>query len=759
MRKFKPLGKRYKFLVSKFIKQIIYINVIILLLVVGYKIYLQFHEPDFADSNFENIKILETSTPKDDYSFVVFGSVESSISVFQKKIIGKINKDNGIEFAVSTGDAVLDGAEDKYQILHKSLEMLTIPSIVGVGTREISDGGESRFYRHFGPYYFSYSYGSSYFIFIDTTGLTAIEVQKDWISSELDNAKSYDHIFVFMNDAPIKTSEDLVIQTNHYIENKELRTFLLRELSVHHVDGVFTNGSLMYIQKTVSGIPYYISGGAGGLLYKGAKDSSFHYLRVNVDASGVVVKSITEPLVTNQALIQKIERLWIYIHSIFYVNFINVLLVAFGALLLFLLLYRKAAKSSEYYRDFSIDSNEIVVKEKLTIAIFTDNYFPFIGGVPISIRRLAVALRERGNRVIIYAPDYPQLYHDEVDVIRCKLFYYHKRGIFQFPCTNTISPKIEKSFRQYPFDVVHVNHPFMMGRKGIALGKKYGIPVVFTYHTRIDQYAENIPFLRWIFKNILSHRMVRKFAQKCNGIIAPTKTAKEYLENIGVSRHKAVLPTGVDFGEFNPSNEKLRNQIVSRYAPQGEILLCSASRLAIEKNIAFLIHGLKLVKGSSKVAFRCLMLGDGPEKENIRELIKECGLEDEVILVGQVPPTEMATYFQAADIFVFSSLSETQGMVLLEAMAGGCPVVCVRSSGTDDVIQDGYNGYKTGEDSAQWAEKVVFLLENQKQLKEMSRSAYAFAQNFSEEKIAERVEAFYKKSIVERIKIKGEKHE
>ena len=746
-------------MIRKFIKQLIYINIVILLLVIGYKVYLQFHEPDFADSNFDNIKRIEEITPKEAYSFVVFGSVESSISVFQDKIIEKINRDNGIEFAVSTGDAVLDGAEDKYQILHQSLKQLKIPTVIGIGTREISDGGDIRFYKHFGPYFFSYTYGNSYFIFIDTTGLTSFEVQKDWVAGEFEAAKGYDHLFVFMNDPPVKYSEDILLQTNHYIQNNQLRTFLMREIATNKVDGVFANGSLMYIEKTVDGIPYYISGGAGGLLNKGAKDSAFHYLRVEVDPKGFTVHSISEPLVTSQALIQKIERFWIFIHSIFYVNFVNVLLGTFGILLLFLLLYRKASTNVAFYRDYSTDSKEVSAKEKLTIAMFTDNYFPFIGGVPISVKRLAIALRKRGHRVVIFAPEYPIPYEQEDDVNRFRLFYYHKSGLFQFPCTNTLSPKIEKSFTSYHFDLVHVHHPFFLGRKGVFLAKKYGIPAIFTYHTRIDQYAENIPFLKLIFKNLLSHRMIRKFAQKCNGIIAPTKSAKEYLENIGVSRHKIVLPTGVDFNEYQPVNESLRQEIINIYAAEGQVLLCSASRLAIEKNLNFLVEGLRLVKESTDIAFRCLMLGDGPEKENLRQQIEDAGLAEEVILVGQVAPIDMAAYFQTADIFVFSSLSETQGMVLLEAMAGGCPAVCVRSSGTDDVVLDGYNGFKTNEDVVQWAEKVTFLLENEEERQIMSCHATAYAQSFSEDKIAERLEVFYKKCIVDRIKVKGGPHE
>lgn len=746
-------------MIRKFIKQLIYINVVILLLVVGYKVYLHFHEPDFIGSNFENISRIESAEPKASYSFVVLGSVESSINVFQKKIIGQINEDERIEFAISTGDAVLDGSEDKYQILNQSLNRLKVPTIIGVGTGEISDGGDIRFYKHFGPYFFSYPFGDSYFIFVDTTGLTSIEVQKDWIVGELNNARDYEHVFVFMNDSPIKASDELLIQTNHYINDTGLRNLLLKELSANHVDGVFTNGALMYAKKTVDGVPYHISGGAGGLLNKGAKGTAFHYLRVDVTPQGVRVNSITEPLVTSQALIQKIERFWIFIHSIFYVNFINVLLGTFAALLIFLLLYRKASKPVPYYRDFRIDSNDIDVKRHLTVAMFTDNYFPFIGGVPISIRRLSVALRARGHKVVIFAPDYPMPCEAEEDLERFKLLYYHKRGLFQFPCTNTLSPKIEKAFTATHFDLVHVHHPFFMGRKGVALAKKYDLPVVFTYHTRIDQYAENIPFLKLIFQNILSHRMVRKFAQKCNGIIAPTKSAKEYLENIGVSRHKVVLPTGVDFGEYMPVNRELIREIKNRYVPEGQVLLCSASRLAIEKNLSFLIEGLRLVKERSDRPFRCLMLGDGPERENLQRQIDESGLSNEVVLAGQIPPTDMAAHFQAADVFVFSSLSETQGMVILEAMAGGCPAVCVRSSGTDDVVQDGANGYKTLEEPGLWAEKVAYLLEHDEERQAMGQNAAKYAQSFSEEKIAERVEAFYNKCIVERIKVKGETHE
>lgn len=741
------------------IKQLIILNTAILLLIVGYKVYLGFHEPDFQASNVENIKQIEENGLGEAYSFVVFGSIESSINVFQNKIIQQINQDQTIDFAVSTGDAVLDGAEDKYQILHQSLNKLSVPKIIGAGAGEIADGGDIRFYQHFGPYYFSFQTGNSYLIFVDTTGMTPAALQKDWLSEELKKADRFKNVFVFMNDAPVKSSNNNLIQTSHYIGSKSFREYLLHEFAVHGVDGVFTNGPILYEKKYVQGVPYYVSGGTGGLLNEGSKGVAFHYLKVDVNPQGVSVQSVSQPVVSSQFLMKKLERLWIYIHSVFYVNFTNILLGTFAALLIFLILYNRVSKGVNYYRDFNGKDQDPPIKERLTIAMFTDNYFPFIGGVPISIRRLTKALRDQGHQVVLFTPKYPDPYDDNDEIIRCDLMYYHKKGQFNFACANIFSSKIDAQFARYNFDIIHVHHPFLLGRKGLWLGEKFNIPVIFTYHTRIDQYTANIPFLKMVFKNILSHRMIRKFAQRCNGVIAPTKSAKEYLENIGVSRHKAVLPTGVDFSEYEKVDATKVEKIRSRYAPDDEVLLCSASRLAVEKNIGFLIKGLKLVKEKTAVPFRCIILGDGPDRGNIQNLIEEYGLNAEVELAGAIDPKEMAAYFLASDFFVFSSLSETQGMVLLEAMAGGCPVVSVRSSGTDDVVQEEYNGFKTPEDPDLWSDKVVELIEEEELRQELSRNAISFAQKFSEEKIATSVEAFYRKTIKEWKASHGETHE
>lgn len=732
----------------KLLKRLIIIDAVLLLFVLCYKGFLFLTEPDFRDSNYSNIQAIEGIDGGAPFSFAVFGSAENSIDVFQKEIIPQINADSSIRFAVSTGDAVLDGAEEKYQLLNRSLSGLTVPCLIGVGSSEISDGGDRAFYRHYGPFYFSFAAGDSYFIFLDTTGKTAPALQEGWLAGEWKKSQAYQHKFVFMNASPVTTGD-------HSITSKEFREFLTDDFAANGVTCVFTNGSA-YRQTTVKGVSYYASGGAGGLLPDASSGNEYHYLTVAVTSGGVTVQQVREPWISTHSLTHALENVLLFVHSIFYAQYLNLLLAISLLLLLFLLLYRFASKEVNYYRDFSDTAEYPELCGQLNVAMFTNNYLPFIGGVPISIHRLAGALRKRGNHVVVFAPSYPEE-TEEPDVVRCKPLFYRNGKKFVYSVANIASPGIEKKFSEGHFDVIHVHHPFWMGAKGLHLGKKYHVPVILTYHTRFDMYADYLPFFRMAFKNQFSHRLVKNFAQKCDGVIAPTTTVKEYLENVGVSRPKLVLPTGLDFSGYASIPEPVIARLRQQYAPESETLLCSVSRLAPEKNLDFLIAGLKLVKEKTTVSFKCILIGSGPEREHLQAQIDAYALGGDVQLVGSVAPEEMPGYYLASDLFVFSSKSETQGMVLLEAMAGKCPVVCVRSSGTDDVISDTYNGFKTAEDVEKWAEKVLYLLENKKMLAAMQENAFSYAQDFSMERMAEKVEHFYCQAITAKKVFAGQK--
>ncbi|SHJ30662.1 glycosyltransferase [Hespellia stercorisuis] len=716
---------------KKMLKWMIGITIIFLLLGISYKIYLILHEKDFVESNYQNIKKMDSSEQGEEYAFAVIGSAKNSFDVFQQEIIHDINADTQIDFVISTGDAVMDGAEDKYRILNHSLHTLNVPALIGIGKNEISDSGYMRFYRHFGPFYFSFSYGKDYFIFLDTTGTTSYNLQEGWLKGELAKAREYNHTFVVMDDGPLEKKGD-----------KGFGDTVVKYLSEYEVTSVFYNGD-NYMDQEELGVAYHSSGKAGGI----ADSKSYGYLKVSVKDDTVTVGTKKVISKYNSAVTRTIAGIWFAVRSVIYIQLVNILLVMAGLLLLCLILYRKMSKSTDYYKNFNAADTEIRKDRKLTIAMFTNNYFPFVGGVPISIMRLASALRKNGNKVIIFAPAYPEEDESEQDVVRCRLIHYRKSGKFQFAIANIYDSKIAREFERYPFDLVHVHHPFWMGKEGLRLAKKVGIPVVLTYHTRLEMYSENLPFGKLFFKNILSHKMIKRFAQQCDGIIAPTISAKDYLENVGVSRQKLVVPTGIELRKFQNIDTAVIHRLRNRFVKSEELLMCSVFRLSPEKNADFLIEGLQLVKDKAKVGFKCIIIGDGPARENIQELIRQKGMTEEILLLGKIPPEDMAQYYLAADLFVFSSQSETQGMVLLEAMAGKCPVVCVRSSGTDDAVINNYNGYKTAANLQEWADKIVELMESNSLREQMSKNAEKYAVKFSIENTSERIETFYRRLI------------
>jgi len=722
------------------LKIILFLDIILLLIFISYKSYLFIFESDFVSTNINNIQKLDHINMNDGISFVVLGNIKSSIDIFDKKIVKEINADKNLDFAVSTGNAVINGDEDKYRILNKSLNKIKIPTIIGIGDKETLNNGFAKFYHHYGPYYFSYSVNDTYFIFLDTTELTSEQWQRKWLVDELVRSNKYKYKFIIMNKPPFKLE-------NTESLNKAYCDFLTDTFSKYKVNAVFTSGMEVYNNREIKDVQYFISGGAGGALLLNNQNSFYHYIKVNIKNNEVSYNVIKDDTPSNLVIYRILKNTWFYIHSIFYLNFFNFILLLSVFIFLGLLINNRVSKIVDYYSEFDEGEENIIIKEKLNIAMFTNNYLPFIGGVPISITRLTKGLRKRGHNVVIFAPRYPLKTLEDANVLRCNLLIYFKTKPFDFPIVNIFSPKIEKDFLCQDFDVIHVHHPFWMGSKGLEIGKKYGIPVILTYHTRLEKYAHNLPFLKQTFENIVSHNLIRIFSQKCDAILAPTNSAKKYLANIGVSRDKTVLPTGLDFDFYNNIDLHCINLIHKKYRVQNEVILCSVSRLTKEKNIYFLLNGIKRIKDNSSVPFKCIIIGDGPEKQNILETIEDQCLQDTVLLLGSVSPQEVCQYYMASDIFVFSSQSETQGMVILEAMAGKCAVVAIRSSGIDDMIHNEYNGFKTKADLDLWSKKVIYLMENPKILKEMSQNAYDFSNKFSLDVMAEATVEVYHKAI------------
>ena len=393
---------------------------------------------------------------------------------------------------------------------------------------------------------------------------------------------------------------------------------------------------------------------------------------------------------------------------------------------------------------------EVKEAETMKIAMMTNSYKPFVAGVPISVERLTEGLRRMGHEVVVFAPSY-DTQEEEQDVVRYGSLLRNVAGGFSVP--NSLDPIIEERFREEDFDVIHVHHPMMMGETARYLSKRYEVPLVFTYHTRYEQYLHYVG-LSGFGKLMPSY--IRHCTTPCDLVIAPTPLMKEYLEEISVKPPVSVLPTGLPMDSFLPDEEKAA-QIRRMYLRGRKHLFVSVSRLAKEKNVEFLIRSVKLIKERRGSDFKLLLVGDGPERKHLQRLAEELGVQEEITFVRAVPNEEIRNYCHAADLFLFASRSETQGIVLIESMAAGTPVLAVRATGTEDVVICGENGYMTNVSEIEFSEKLMDILEK-KELQILTEGAKKTADNYRSDLIAAKAEKIYMEAIRRRARKEEERH-
>lgn len=322
----------------------------------------------------------------------------------------------------------------------------------------------------------------------------------------------------------------------------------------------------------------------------------------------------------------------------------------------------------------------------MRIAFFTNNYKPFVGGVPIAIELLADRLRRRGHRVYIFAPEYEEETEDEPDVFRSFSLKNFNRSSFSLPIPN-LEPY--RRFGELQVEVVHVHHPFLLGQTGMFLARSENLPLVFTYHTQYEKYAHYLPFDEKVVEEV-AVKLSTRFANCCDAVIAPSSDIKSMLLERGVSVPIRVIPTGVDLGRFRKGRGKLLREQFS--IPSEDKVLLFVSRLAKEKNIEFLLECYS--KLSAEIAnLWFVVVGSGDHEEQLRRKARSTPSPERVIFTGTLQGEELVSAYRGADLFVFASTTETQGMVVLEAMAGGLPVVAVDAPGVRDVVVDGENGF------------------------------------------------------------------
>lgn len=723
----------------KILKILFYLCLLTVAMMVIYKVYLDFLEPNFEAVHTNQIDQLhERLDNSNTFSFAVVGNINNSVGVFERKIIPMLNNKDA-DFLISSGNAVSSGGEDKYRAIHRTLQNLNMPYLLTFGENEYSNFGSFRFYEHFGPYFYTFRTGNSRFIFLDTTGKTPMRWQLRWLKDLLARDESA-HLFVFTSRPLFKVKKDTLFDDDDdYFTLEPFRAELIRVFEKHKVDAVFSANMSLYSEQIHNGTRYITTGGAGGLVLN--NDTSFyHFVKVGVTPEAVT--TTMKPMNIGQhEVFKQLESLWFFIHSLFYVGYINFILLVSVVGLVAIKLYAIIFVGRDYYPDFDLDPAPWLQKP-LRIAMFTNNYLPFIGGVPLSIARLKQGLQALGHKLLVVAPDYLKNSSDENDVVRAPSLV-SMGSESEFRMANIFVRSIRKRVAGFKPDIIHVHHPIWIGSLGLWVARRLKVPAIYTYHTRLEHYAHFVPLPGHLFRNLISHWLIKHFANKCEGVIVPTASAEEYLRMIGVKSRTFVQPTGIDFDAFQAVSDAEMETLRQSFGISDEHIFISVSRLSIEKNIDFMIDAIASLREHTNRPFRVLMIGDGHEREALQAHIDRCDLHNQFILVGPVSPEKIAVYYRLGHTFLFASKSETQGMVVLEAMAAGLPVVAVRSSGIDDAIREQYNGFKTSEKINQWRDAALRLMENPKEHQEMSENALAFAREHSIGHFARDVQLIY----------------
>lgn len=342
----------------------------------------------------------------------------------------------------------------------------------------------------------------------------------------------------------------------------------------------------------------------------------------------------------------------------------------------------------------------------MNIAIFTNNYLPNPYGVTRSIESFRTELEKRGHTVFIFAPRYPEYADQNPHVFRYPAVETNLK--FRFPLAIPYSFKMHKILEDLKIDIVHAQHPNLLGSAAARWAQKKKVPLVFTWHTLYDRYAH---FAKYVPKKWAAGYMIGKavrYADRAEALVVPTDSVIPILRGWGVT-NKNVFPvaTGVVEAEFqNPDREA----VCQKYnIAEDDVVLVLITRLTSEKNIGFLFRAVKdILKKNKKTKF--ILGGGGYLLPEIEKMAKAENIAGQVILPGVIERGQLKNYFAAGDILVDASLSETQGMHLSEGMYCGLPVVAVNAPGIKSLVLNNGNGILVKEDEKEFAQAVNKLV-------------------------------------------------
>lgn len=377
----------------------------------------------------------------------------------------------------------------------------------------------------------------------------------------------------------------------------------------------------------------------------------------------------------------------------------------------------------------------------MNILMMSNTYTPIVGGLERSVKNFTAAYRRRGHRVLVVAPKMEGMPKREEDVVRIPSFQSFDGSAFAIKLP--VPAELTRALVKFRPDIIHAHHPFLVGNTALRLAHTHKVPLVFTHHTLFEQYTHFLPIDTPAMQRFVVE-LATGYANLCDRVFAPSESVATLLQERGVETPIDVVPTGLvlaRFGGFGHSRGAVR---ASLGVPADAFVVGHVGRLSPEKNLEFLSRAVATFLSNTPRA-HFLVIGQGPSEEAILHACQKAGAGTRVHMAGTLSGPSLAKAYSAMDVFAFASKSETQGLVVTEAMASGVPVVAIDASGVREVVEDRRNGRLLAEEHpGRFAEALAWVASRSpEEYDSLRRAARATAERFSMARCADRALEIY----------------
>lgn len=378
----------------------------------------------------------------------------------------------------------------------------------------------------------------------------------------------------------------------------------------------------------------------------------------------------------------------------------------------------------------------------MRIGLFTDAYFPAVSGVVTSVYNLKKELENLGHTVFLITMDVGYE-NNEKNVITFRGLPYPLKSVNQYRY-KYISNRLVKKINELKLDIIHSHTEFSIGVLAHRTAHKFNIPYVYTYHTIYEDYMHYISKRFSDPLKKISRKISKILCERPDELVVPTKKVKELILTYGVQNNINIIPTGIDIEKFNKHNFDIEsiNSLKKEYnINEDDFVLLYIGRVAKEKSIDVLINQINsCLKDNQKI--KLLVVGDGPDLNSLKRLVKTLNLNDKIKFTGEVQYKDIPIYYQLGDLFVNASITETQGLTYIEALASSLPMLVKFDINLSNVIIENVNGkffYKDFE----FCEKLNEILNNNELFLNMKANTLLTVSKFSNTEYAKNCEMLY----------------